>query len=71
MPGPWAFLFDSPLTLALWLSNRIVTWTGLFVLWRKLRHTPNRIRRFFQWGILINMAAWAMLGLLLWKVCPR
>ena len=65
MTGPWAFLLGSPLKLAFWLGNRLVTWTGLLVVWRTLKNRPDRTRRFVRWVLLLNVAS--LLGLVsLW-----
>ncbi len=48
--SPFFFLLGSPLKLAMWIGNRVLTWTGLMVLWRKLKHAPDRVRRFLLVG---------------------
>lgn len=52
--GWWAFFLGSPLKLFLWLGNRLVTWTGMALLWRQFRHVPDGIRRFIVWCVAIN-----------------
>ena len=58
MVATWfAFLTRSPARLALWLGNRLTAWTGLAVLWRKLKDSPNRFKRFLLWGAVINVVS--------------
>ena len=65
MTGPWVLFLGSPAKLVLALSNRFLTWTGLAVLWKKLKRSPDRIRRFLVWGFMINAISLAVLiGLL-------
>jgi len=65
LTGLWAFLLGSPLKLAFWIGNRLVTWTGLLVLWRKIQHAPDRVRRFLLWGAILNAVSLLVLvGLL-------
>ena len=63
--SPFFFLLGSPLKLAMWIGNRVLTWTGLMVLWRKLKHAPDRVRRFLLVGLAINAVSLLLLvGLL-------
>ncbi len=67
----WAFLLGSPFKLAMWVGNRIATWTGLAVLWRKLKDVPNRRRRFLAWMVVINTLSVGLLIVFLWLVTTR
>ena len=59
--GPLVFLLGSPFKLAMWVGNRILTWTGLMVLWRKLKHAPDRVRRFLVVGLALNAVSLLLL----------
>ena len=54
MTGPWLFFIGSPVKLTVWIGNRLATWTGLAVVWQKVKHAPNRSRRFFTWLVALN-----------------
>jgi hypothetical protein len=55
--GLAAFLIGSPLKLAIWAVNRLLTWTGLLVVWRRLKGVPDRPRRFLVWLVALNAAS--------------
>ncbi len=65
----WLFLvgtlLGSPIKLLLWFGNRILTWTGLAVVWKKLDGTPNRTRRFIVLMCLINLVSVGVLILVI------
>jgi len=58
----WAWLLASPFKFAVLLSNRIATWTGLLMVWVRLKGTPNRMRRFLVWWVVLNAASLCLLG---------
>ena len=62
----WTFVFGSPLKIAIWLGNRVATWTGLFVVWKHLKGHPQRPKRFFLWLVLMNGVSMALLVGALW-----
>ena len=57
----WSVVTGSPMNLALWIGNRLATWTGLFVVWRKLKGAPDRTKRFLLWGMALNAASFLLL----------
>ena len=57
MTGPWVFLIGSPLKLGLWVGNRLATWTGSLVVWRKLKMAPDRTKRFLVWMVALNVVS--------------
>lgn len=64
----WTLLVGSPVRLAIWIGNRVATWTGLFFLWRRLNGSPNRWRRFLVVGSLVNLASLVAVVGLLWAL---
>lgn len=66
--GLWLFLTGSPVKLSLWIGNRLATWTGLIVAWRKLKGSPNRSRAFFKWLMLINAVSLLVLVVALYML---
>ena len=54
LAGWLTLITGSPAKLTLWLGNRLTAWTGLAVLWRRLKDSPNRFKRFLMWGAVIN-----------------
>ena len=65
LTGLWAWMVGSPVNLALWIGNRLATWTGLFVVWRKLKGAPDRTKRFLLWGMALNaVSLFLLLGVL-------
>ena len=58
MTVPAWFWISSPLKFFLWLFNRMATWTGSFVLWKRRRST----RRFLIGMIVLNMVSIGILG---------
>ena len=71
LTGVWAFVFGSPAKIAIWFGNRVATWTGLLVVWKRLKGHPQRPRRFFLWLVLINGVSLALLAGLLWWLTHR
>ncbi len=71
LTGPWAFFLGSPMKILLWVGNRLATWTGLLVLWQKLKHLPNRTRRFLLIGALLNVVSLLALVGVLWLAAHR
>ena len=67
MTGPWLFLIGSPLKLGLWVGNRIATWTGLLVVWQRLKRAPDRTKRFLLWGLVLNVVSLLVL-VGIWRV---
>jgi len=67
----WAWLFTSPLKLAVLLSNRLATWTGLVMVWLKLKGAPDRMRRFLMWWVALNAASLCLLGGAWWVFGKR
>jgi len=65
------FWLGSPLKIALWLGNRLVTATGLLVLWRRLKGMPDRPQRFFVWVVGINAVSIGLLVGIWWLVAHR
>ena len=61
MSALWLFWLKSPLHLAVWLGNRFCAGVGVLAAWRKVKHHPNRVRRFLPWIIAINCASFAIL----------
>lgn len=61
-----ALWLGSPAKLIVWLTSRAAAWTGVILAWRKLRHAPNRMRRFALWMLAINAAAWLAFAGGLW-----
>ena len=57
----WTWVAGSPVSLALWVGNRLATWTGLLVVWRKLKGAPDRTKRFLLWGLALNAASLLLL----------
>ena len=57
MLPPWLWI-STPLKLFLWLGNRLLTWTGVFLLWRRFRAR----RSVWVWLTLFNMVSLSMLG---------
>lgn len=57
----WSVMTGSPMNLALWIGNRLATWTGLFVVWRKLKGAPDRTKRFLLWGMALNAVSFLFL----------
>ena len=57
----WSVVAGSPVSLALWIGNRLATWTGLLVVWRKLKGAPDRTKRFLLWGMVLNAASLLLL----------
>jgi len=57
----WTWVVGSPVNLALWVGNRLATWTGLLVVWRKLKGAPDRTKRFLLWGVALNAASLLLL----------
>ena len=57
----WVMILSSPAKLAVWVSNRAAAWTGLAVVWRKLKGDPQRTRRFILWMIAINVVSLVVL----------
>ena len=66
MAGFWALWLASPSRLVVWLSSRAAAWTGVTVAWKKLKHAPNRARRFLVWMLVINTVAWLMFAGGMW-----
>lgn len=71
LTGLWAFLFSSPLKLVMVVGNRLATWTGMAVVWLKLKGTPNRVKRFLVWGLLLNVLSLSLLAGVWWIVGKR
>ena len=69
--GWWLFLVGSPVKLAVWIGNRLATWTGTAVAWQKLKHSPNRSRVFFKWLLLINAVSLLVLVVALYILRHR
>ena len=67
----WSFFLGSPIKLALWAGNRLATWTGLFVVWKRLKGAPNRLRTFLLAGAVINLLSLGVLAGVLWMVARR
>ena len=65
MPGPWVAFLSSPIHLMVVLGNRILTWTGLAVVWRRCKAAPNRLKRFILWALAINGASLIVLATVL------
>ena len=57
----WGLVTGSPINLALWIGNRLATWTGLLVVWRKLKGAPDRTKRFLLWGMALNAVSLLLL----------
>ena len=57
----WSVVTGSPMNLALWIGNRLATWTGLLVVWRKLKGAPDRTKRFLLWGMALNAVSLLLL----------
>ena len=64
--GLWAFLVGSPLKLGVFIGNRVATWTGLLVVWQKLKGNPQRFRHFLGWLVIINAVSFSLLACVLW-----
>ena len=62
LTGLRALLFGSPLKLAMVVGNRLATWTGMAVVWLKLKGTPDRFKRFLLWGLLLNVVSLSLLA---------
>ena len=62
----WLWI-GTPLKFSLWALNRIATWTGIAVLWKRLR----RQRLFWLWLVLINTASLGVLGLMFFWLHAR
>ena len=67
----WSFVFGSPIKIAVWVGNRIATWTGLVVMWKRLKGHPQRPKHFFLWLVVINGVSLALLVGLLWWLAHR
>jgi len=58
----WLWI-NTPLRAVLWLCNRLVTWTGLAIFWKRFRAS----RAFWVWMTLINAGSFGLLVLVfLW-----
>lgn len=58
----WLWI-SSPVKCVIWLGNRLLTWTGIYYVWRRFRSR----RRFWCWFILINLASLStLIGLFFW-----
>ena len=57
MLPPWLWI-STPLKFVLWLGNRLVTWTGSFLFWRRFRAR----RSVWMWLMLLNMMSLSVLG---------
>ena len=68
LAGFWAFLVGSPIKMAMWIGNRLATWTGLAVLWHRLKDDPNRKRRFLGWMMVINTLSFGLLIGIVWLI---
>ena len=64
----WVWVFSSPLKVAIVAANRLATWPGLFMVWRKLRGLPNRPVRFLGWWVVLNALSFSALAGVLWVV---
>ena len=70
MIAPWVFWLSSPIRFAVWGLNRLVANVGLLVAWRRLKHAPNRVRRFMPWLVLVNvLSILALVGM--WRLLTR
>jgi hypothetical protein len=65
MTFPWTLIPRTPWSISLLVGNRVLTATGMFVWWRRIRQTPGALGRFVLWGAVVNLASWAcLIGLL-------
>lgn len=71
MMGPWAFFLGSPLKVGLWIGNRLVTWTGLLYVWRRVANGPQRWRTFLVWATWINPLSLGVLAGLWYYLLAR
>lgn len=66
MAAFWALWWASPVKLMIWLSSRAAAWMGVAAASKKLKHTPDRTRRFLFWMLVINAVAWLVWAGALW-----
>ena len=59
--GMVTLVAGSPVKLSFWVGNRVATWSGLVVLWRRLKGLPDRTKRFLLWGAAINAVSISLL----------
>ncbi|PIQ83548.1 MAG: hypothetical protein COV75_06930 [Candidatus Omnitrophica bacterium CG11_big_fil_rev_8_21_14_0_20_63_9] len=59
---PWLgwLWIGTPLKFSLWLANRIATWTGLFLFWKRFRSKQG----IWWWIMALNTLSLGALGLL-------
>ena len=62
----WLWL-TSPFKWALWIFNRLATWTGLFFFWKRFRAQ----RHFWLWIIFINAVSMGVLALVFFWLHAR
>ena len=68
MAVPWLFFLNSPMKVGLWIGHRLATSTGLLLIWRRLKGTPNRMRKFLVWLVVVNAVSLLCLVGVLWCV---
>ena len=66
MLPPWLWI-STPLKFALWLGNRLVTWTGSFLFWRRFRAR----RAVWVWLAFLNALSLSMLGVVFFWLYHR
>ena len=54
---PWLWI-STPVKFLIWLFNRVVTWSGQFYLWKRIRSKR------FLWIALINLCSLGILVLI-------
>ena len=58
----WLWI-GTPFKLFVWLGNRLLTWTGLYYVWKRFRSR----KRFWWWLLLINVVSVGVLiGFFFW-----
>ena len=56
---PWLWI-STPLKFFLWMGNRVATWTGSHLFWKRFRSR----RTVWVWLVLLNIVSLGALGLL-------
>ena len=62
----WLWI-GTPFKFALWLANRVATWTGLFFLWRRWQSR----RHAWLWLLLLNAVSFGALALIFFWLRAR
>jgi len=52
-------LVASPVAMWWWASNRVVANISLLLVWRRIRRSPDRFRRYVVWMLIVNVVSLA------------